>query len=576
MVVYALADQPRLHFCVGLLLAVSEVFIDMAPKPRGSKKTPQTVPPPPKGLQGLTGKSSGTGGQRPLAPLNQPPKAGGAGAGGTASAAAGDWSLPHPGGGSWASPTPAALAGVSASYAMASAGAAGGPGPYPASGVPASYATAPGAGTGTPSTPSGISTSYVMVPEGGKGEGRVGGPESSAAAEARKPVAAHHKKVCIDCGTEDHWRHMEVERSTVYASGAAASRADTAQEKNDLSGGQQREVVKHRCVACVAKREGITPQEALRNFCKKPRTDKAEARVAAFTLGMQKQQKKFDMMQVDAEEGDDDDDAAMSVTSGATTATTAASKQQAKKERRRMVCLDLSTVQEAFSPILDILKEKKRDMELAQKKCAIYLEWMNNPENDLSEDKRQGLIRELALEEALHKQRAFATCSDQAAMIRAADYMDEWWATAKSTLRTYYVCAAGGAYPCNTVITAPTWNTLHPDPLATGQRWYCKCCYAKYRVKFGVLCEMMIDGQLYYCKAETPPHDVNDAKNMHLERTFKPKGTAREFLANLPDVVPFDKERLMASTQYEGHYKLKVPLEQFPNLSWDQIYTFVE
>ena len=52
----------------------------------------------------------------------------------------------------------------------------------------------------------------------------------------------------------------------------------------------------------------------------------------------------------------------------------------------------------------------------------------------------------------------------------AADYADQWFRTAKAELNVYYVCRAGGQWPCLTLTTNKDWYRKHADPMATRQR----------------------------------------------------------------------------------------------------------
>lgn len=77
--------------------------------------------------------------------------------------------------------------------------------------------------------------------------------------------------------------------------------------------------------------------------------------------------------------------------------------------------------------------------------------------------------------QAVHTQRTSADFgADQAKMVRAADYPDEWFAADGRSFRAYYICLAGGAgTECGTMMRNDVWMRLHPDMLATKHRWYC-------------------------------------------------------------------------------------------------------
>eukprot|EP00974_Lingulodinium_polyedra_P119752 11172352-Lingulodinium_polyedra.AAC.1 len=60
----------------------------------------------------------------------------------------------------------------------------------------------------------------------------------------------------------------------------------------------------------------------------------------------------------------------------------------------------------------------------------------------------------------------------------------------------FYVCL-GKTGPdwedprCKTAIaSAAIWDRLRDDPLAVGQRWYCKRCPTRYKTSFGIVVEL--------------------------------------------------------------------------------------
>ena len=117
----------------------------------------------------------------------------------------------------------------------------------------------------------------------------------------------------------------------------------------------------------------------------------------------------------------------------------------------------------------------------------------------------------------------------------AADYSDQWFSNKKFEFNVYYVCRAGGsANECCTLIESLKWTRFHDLPFAIKQRWYCGYCRAKYKTKFGVLCEMRIGTQAMYCKAEIPPSDLQDAKFMKIEDELKTFKTPEELIMATP------------------------------------------
>ncbi len=159
-------------------------------------------------------------------------------------------------------------------------------------------------------------------------------------------------------------------------------------------------------------------------------------------------------------------------------------------------------------------------------------------------------------------------------MRNAADYSDRWFKNGKMEFRVYYVCTAGGSiYPCNTVIEATAWDRLIDQLEATGQRWYCEMCHAMYKTKYGVLVEMTNGSQACYCLGEPPPFDIQDAKMMKIEETFKQFTTPQELLDALPSIKPLAGGEFLKETAYEGHYSFnKQMMEGLESMNWSQLY----
>ena len=125
--------------------------------------------------------------------------------------------------------------------------------------------------------------------------------------------------------------------------------------------------------------------------------------------------------------------------------------------------------------------------------------------------------------------RAYSSKGEQqAAFCRAADYADEWFGSFNQKLRVYYVCRAGAAeWPCDTLILSKEWHRMHKDPMASKQRWYCEECDAKYKTKYGVVCELLMgDGNLRYCAAPIPCQVHVGAK--HAGPSPNARGTLRQ------------------------------------------------
>ena len=114
--------------------------------------------------------------------------------------------------------------------------------------------------------------------------------------------------------------------------------------------------------------------------------------------------------------------------------------------------------------------------------------------------------------------------------IMASSYADEWTSSLYGNFRFWHICLAlTGEWlydenrhdTCRHVTLSKKWDTLHADPLACGQRWYCSCV-AKYNATWGVLVEMKFNSEqgVRYFRADAPDDHVKGALAMHHEKTL--------------------------------------------------------
>ena len=68
-----------------------------------------------------------------------------------------------------------------------------------------------------------------------------------------------------------------------------------------------------------------------------------------------------------------------------------------------------------------------------------------------------------------------------------------------------------------------------------GQRWYCNCCTARYRPKFGMLVEVVADGATYWMLAKFPT-DWHDVKWMSVEERHSGASSPAELFKMLEEV----------------------------------------
>jgi hypothetical protein len=404
------------------------------------------------------------------------------------------------------------------------------------------------------------------------------------------------------CNSEHEWRRMEATHTTHCDDKATASRMGTSAEKDDLRKMKQYGDYTYTCVMCVAKRDELSLPEATRAI-KQPRTKKGIERCNKFEVAKLQVQATFTFLYVDLGDDvastrcpDDDDSwscsgassvsdtasACGSVSSGTESHSTGMSNKAMKKEIRNRATLKASTMTSFFAPMANILFLKNTDMEAALIAAGKLQRWIDEggtftADGIQEEDEEDAMIGdrlEIDFEETLYKQRAFADHATPHLMRNAADYSDRWFRDGKREFRVYYVClAGGGTYPCNTVIEAMAWDRLKVELEATGQRWYCKMCYAKYKTKYGVLVEMINGTQACYCLGELPPFDLQDAKLMAIQQHFSQYNSPAELLAALPCIKPLARGDFLKETSFAGHYTFNAEMMAgLESMNWSQLY----
>ena len=101
----------------------------------------------------------------------------------------------------------------------------------------------------------------------------------------------------------------------------------------------------------------------------------------------------------------------------------------------------------------------------------------------------------------------------------AGDTSCEW----DSTTNDYKFKNGGGrAGKCEAITLAKDWDKLLGDPLASGQRWYCPACGARYATAFGLLMEMKIGGgegghKILYARVKFPDTRGLDMKALFIQ-----------------------------------------------------------
>ena len=138
---------------------------------------------------------------------------------------------------------------------------------------------------------------------------------------------------------------------------------------------------------------------------------------------------------------------------------------------------------------------------------------------------------------------------------------------------------------CGTVIISKIWDRRKEDPLATGQRYYCNCCNAKYRHASGSLLQIQVPGSdPAICRATNPPRDNEYLKAMYLDDELDP--TSRADLDNrIPEAIPYAEGTLLRQAELKDMYSSSMStygvfkiidvlaFEQMPLFPWEQMFT---
>jgi hypothetical protein len=230
-----------------------------------------------------------------------------------------------------------------------------------------------------------------------------------------------------------------------------------------------------------------------------------------------------------------------------------------------------------FGPITAILQVKLENMETQVAMAEKFTVWLaSKPEcsDKASLDKyvQEGQDIQQSMSET-EVWNSFSTKSNPDEWRRAADYSENMVSSIAGAFNYYFVCRAGGSqYPCWTMINSKFWTTLHPDPIADKQRWYCKVCRAKYKTRFGVLIELVQDGSAKYIMAEFPPDSMVDARGMAIEEKYKHVKSPADLLAAVPNLIP--RYELVLDKRGDGIYKITAPdvLLACGTFKWDQMF----
>jgi hypothetical protein len=140
----------------------------------------------------------------------------------------------------------------------------------------------------------------------------------------------------------------------------------------------------------------------------------------------------------------------------------------------------------------------------------------------------------------------------------------------KTTFRCFFSCLAGTAnQECNTLILCNKRSRLYDDALSTSQRYLCKVCNTKYMTKYGLVIEMIVEGQSYLARVPLPELRWEDFSWL-LTEAHKTVNNAESLLAMMPNIHPTPSEH-MPEVEEGVHTLNRDVLNNLPVWNWDEL-----
>ena len=350
----------------------------------------------------------------------------------------------------------------------------------------------------------------------------------SQPAKVEKPVTKSNSErypnwptvMCKECGSNGKWSKME--QSTVWL--------NYQEKQNDPLDDWYYEYL---CPKCVSQREGCTIQEAILLIHKSHSGwERRLARSNEFKDAMVDVQEEFKGI------------CGRATKFIARTAIQVVLEPLAKYLNRKTKVLEhRATLVDRHAALMIEFENCDRDCNLARSK-QIMTE-LEKLIEQIEETERPLAFRERA-ERDLPGAAPLAVEKQQWRYFLAATFSDLWSAIYDKSgnmvgaFMTFYVCLGNvGTEKCGTIICSKIWDRLFEDPMAVGQRYYCRCCNGRYRHAHGTLIQVQAPGcSPTFLRATVPPTDNSDVVALSLEDTLDP--TSPEDLYNrLPTAVPY-------------------------------------
>jgi hypothetical protein len=353
---------------------------------------------------------------------------------------------------------------------------------------------------------------------------------------------------CSACSAIGHWRGMAAEKIFTHRQESKLDAEDSWWWKRT-------------CIACVAKAENLTIEDATLKVLSKPIAHK-KARAEQLETAKELVREKIEVL--NAEGG----------------------SRKMKKELLK------STLEELFSPLAAYILRKQAALELVRQDTQRHDALTERLSKCPDWQSEAAVIAELEALEVDNRYEAFKG-EDQAAYLMAASYSDMWTQVRGAGgelvggISSWYVCLAqtgytatgGGGWStcaCLRVTPSKDWGTKHANPMATGQAWYCKC-NARYRAGWGQLVEIVRlnrrSGQLEYSyvKADVPSWDIEDVRAMHLEDTMK-VSSAADLYAQIRRVEPTLTSIIIRDSEQCTKVVDAATWQSIPTFRWVEVF----
>jgi hypothetical protein len=392
-------------------------------------------------------------------------------------------------------------------------------------------------------------------------------------------------RVCATCGDKVHWKLMEKRYISPPRDAAVEGRCGTTAEIPDVLARQKEDWSNevYLCVSCVATREGLSLIEAVRFISAKKISPSMLKRIHDYKEAKANVQQIFLMVSEstrDPAPADEWHDVAKDRESMVDGGPLTGTKQRAaiRKATSKLLELTHEQLSNILAPIIDILKFKMISIEAEAMILDKYALWKSaTPDVDdpaaMEQYNKDGIKLHADLEDAA-AWTSFASKDNPNAWRRAADYSERLVSTVVGAFNYYFICKAGPKDNiCWTMINSKNWTQMHEDPIANGQRWYCKVCRAKYMTKFGVLIEVVQPHAVSYMLADFPPNTLGDVRAMAMEREHEGAKSPAELFAAVPNLVPASKLHLQEIDS--GIYSITSQAELLAcgTFQWAQMFT---